>query len=410
MENFQLKLEKYADLAVRIGVNLQRNQKLFISSPVEAAEFTRLLAKKAYDAGARDVYVQWNDGQLELMKYLNAPKEALEEYPSWIANGFVEMAKQGAAFLSVGAPDPDLLKSADPEKIAIFSKAASSAMEEFSNYTRTAKVSWSIVCIPSKAWAKKVLPELDEAAAVEALWDRIFSVTRVDSDNPVEAWNEHIANLRRRLDYLNLKKYKKLHYKSSATDLTIELPNGHIWIGGGINNEKGTYFVPNIPTEEIFTLPLKEGVSGSVKSTMPLNVRGKVIDSFTLTFEKGRIVDFTAENEYETLKKLIETDEGSHYIGEVALVPVDSPISNSRVTFYNTLFDENASCHLALGNVYPLCIEGGGTMNKEELGKNGANTSLVHVDFMIGSEDLDIDGYTADGSIEPIFKGGNWAF
>jgi aminopeptidase len=336
--------------------------------------------------------------------------EALAEFPAWIANGFLEMAKEGAAFLSVALPNPDLLKPMDPDRIAAASRAASAAMEEFSKYPSSGKVSWSAVCIPSKEWAKKVFPDIDEEAGVEALWDRIFSVTRVNADNPVEAWKEHTANLRRRLDYLNAKSYKKLHYKSSVTDITLELPEEHIWVGGGINDEKGTYFVPNIPTEEIFTMPLKEGVNGTVKSTMPLNVRGKVINSFTLTFEKGRIVDFTAENEYETLKKLIETDDGSHYIGEVALVPVDSPISNSKVTFYNTLFDENASCHFAIGMAYPLCIKGGGTMNKEELEKNGANTSLNHVDFMMGSVDLDIDGYTADGSVEPIFRNGNWAF
>lgn len=410
MENFQKKLEKYAELAVKIGVNIQKGQKLVINGPVEAAEFVRMISKKAYEAGAKDVFVQWNDNELTLIKYLHAPEEALKEFPAWIANGYVEMAKEGAAFLSIALPNPDLLKSVNPERIALASKASSVAMEEFSSYTRSGKSSWSVVCIPSKEWAVKVFPTLEAEAAVEALWEKIFSVTRVNTENPVEAWDEHIANLKKRLDYLNNKKYKKLYYKSSVTDINLELPAEHVWIGGGITDIKGTYFIPNIPTEEIFTMPLKSSVNGTVKSTMPLNVRGKVIDSFTLTFENGKIVDFTAENEYDTLKKLIETDEGSHYIGEVALVPVNSPISNSKVTFFNTLFDENASCHFAIGMAYPLCIKDGGNMNKEDLEKNGANTSLTHVDFMIGSEDMCIEGQTSEGTMEQIFKNGNWAF
>ena len=257
---------------------------------------------------------------------------------------------------------------------------------------------------------KKVFSDLSDIEAVEKLWENIFKIVRVDKDNPVEAWNEHLNNLQKKVDFLNIKKFKKLHYLSKDTDLSIELPEKHIWAGGGELNSKKTYFVANMPTEEVFTLPLKTGVNGKVKSTKPLNYSGNLIDNFILTFKDGKIVDFSAEKGYETLKKLIETDEGSHYLGEVALVPYDSPISNSNIIFYNTLFDENASCHLALGEAYPICIEGGSEMNSEELEKAGANNSLTHVDFMIGSPNLDITGETKDGVIIQIFKNGNWAF
>lgn len=410
MNDFQLKLDKYADLAIKIGVNLQKNQKLVINAPIEAAEFVRMLTYKAYKAGAKDVYVEWNDNEIKLIKYLNAPIESFKEFPMWKSTGYVEMAREGAAFLSIGSPNPDLLKDVDPKRINIATKTYSKAMEDFMFYMESCKVSWSGVYIPSKEWAKKVFPDLDEKNAVEALWEKIFSVTRINSKEPINAWNVHIDNLKSKLDYLNNKKYKKLHYKSSTTNLKIELPDNHIWIGGGVNNEKGTYFIPNIPTEEIFTAPLMSGVNGTVKSTKPLIVSGKSIRNLTLKFKDGKIVNFIADEGYETLKNLIETDEGSYYLGEVALVPFNSPISNSNIIFYNTLFDENASCHLALGMAYPMCIKGGEEMNKEELKKNDLNTSLIHVDFMIGSPDLNIDGETVDGKYEPIFRNGNWAF
>lgn len=410
MNDFQLKLDKYADLAIKIGVNLQKNQKLVVDAPIEAAGFVRMLTYKAYKAGAKDVYVEWDDDEIDLIKYLNAPIESLKEFPMWKARGYTEMAREGAAFLSIDSPNPDLLKDVDPKRIDIAAKTYSEATEDFMSYIESCKVSWSGVCIPSKEWAKKVFPDPNEKNAVEALWEKIFSVTRINSKEPINAWNVHIDNLKSKLDYLNNKKYKKLHYKSSTTNLKIELPDNHILIGGGVNNEKGTYFIPNIPTEEIFTAPLMSGVNGTVKSTKPLIVRGKSIRNLTLEFKSGRIVNFTADEGYETFKNLIETDEESCYLGEVALVPFNSPISNSNIIFYNTLFDENASCHLALGMAYPMCIKGGEEMSKKELKKNNLNTSLIHVDFMIGSPDLNIDGETIDGKYEPIFRNGNWAF
>jgi aminopeptidase len=255
-----------------------------------------------------------------------------------------------------------------------------------------------------------VFPDVPEEEQVAKLWDAIFQATRANLENPVQAWNEHNSNLHTKVDYLNDKHYKALYYKGPGTDLTIELPEKHLWVGAGSINEKNVPFMANIPTEEVFTMPLKTGVNGYVASKKPLAYAGNVIDNFTLTFENGRIVGFKAEVGEETLKHLIETDEGSHFLGEVALVPYDSPISNTNILFYNTLFDENASCHLAIGNAYAFNLDGGKTMSKEEFAENGANSSITHVDFMIGSAELDIDGITADGTHEPIFRKGNWAF
>lgn len=410
MNNFENLLSKYAELSVRVGVNLQKGQTLVINSPIECAEFTRIVAKEAYKAGAKEVHVEWSDEELTLIKFMNAPEEAFKEFPKWKADGYEDLAKNGAAFLAISASNPELLKDVDPKRIAESNKTRSIALKKYREYIMNSTVAWSIVSIPTKAWSKKVFPNLSEESAIEKLWENIFKIVRVDNDSPIDAWNDHLDNLQKKVEFLNEKKFKKLHYVSKGTDLTIELPEKHIWAGGGEYNSKQTYFVANMPTEEVFTLPLKTGVNGKVKSTKPLNYSGNLIDNFTLIFKDGKIVDFSAEKGYETLKKLIETDEGSHYLGEVALVPYDSPISNSNIIFYNTLFDENASCHLALGEAYPICLEGGSNMNEEELEKSGANSSLTHVDFMVGSSDLDITGETRDGEVVHIFKNGNWAF
>jgi aminopeptidase len=341
---------------------------------------------------------------------MNAPEEAFKEFPQWKADGYEEFAKNGAAFISISASNPELLKDVEPKRISTANKTSSIAMRKYREYLMNSTVPWCVVSIPTIAWSKKVFPDLSEEQAVEKLWENISKIVRVDKDKPVEAWYEHLKNLQDKVDFLNSKKFKKLHYLSKDTDLTIELSERHIWAGGGEYDSKKTYFVANMPTEEVFTLPLKTGVNGKVKSTKPLNYSGNLIDNFTLTFKDGKIVDFSAEKGYEVLKKLIETDEGSHYLGEVALVPYDSPISNSNIIFYNTLFDENASCHFALGEAYPTCLEGGTEMSTEELEKAGANNSLTHVDFMIGSPELDITGETKEGEVLQIFKNGNWAF
>lgn len=410
MSTFEQNLEKYAELSVKIGVNIQPGQTLVVNAPITSAEFVRLVAIQAYEAGAKNVHVEWGDEELTKIKFEKAPEEAFKEYPMWKAKGYEDMAEEGSAFLFILANNPDLLKGIDPSRIATANRTSGKALEKYREYTMGDKVSWSVLAVPSKEWAKKVYPNIEESEQINKLWDAIFSATRIDQEDPILAWKEHDENLQKRLILLNERNYKKLYYKGPGTDLTIELPEDHIWLGGGSKNDKGTYFFANIPTEEVFTLPLKTGINGVVSSTMPLNYAGTLIENFSLTFKDGRIVDFSAEEGYETLKHLIETDEGSHYLGEVALVPHDSPISNLNTIFYNTLFDENASCHLAIGNAYTPCIKDGPNLSKEELIQKGANSSLTHVDFMVGSNKLNIDGERADGTREAIFIEGNWAF
>jgi aminopeptidase len=409
MTSFGQLLDRYAALAVQVGVNIQPGQTLVVTAPISAVEFVRKIAKKAYEAGAKNVHTEWMDDELTRMKYELAPGDVFKEYPIWRAKGFEEMAENNAAFLSIIASNPDLLQGIDPQRIQDANKAAGLALQKYRSYAMSDKISWSIVAVPSPAWAAKVFPDLEENSQMDALWEAIFRSTRIDQEDPVAAWKEHNTTLQQRAKYLNEKRFRYLHYHATGTNLTIELPPNHLWIGGGSINEAGSAFVANMPTEEVFTTPLKEGVNGTVHSTKPLSYGGNLIKDFSLKFEKGRIVDFTAEQGQEVLKRLIETDEGSHYLGEVALVPHRSPISQTNLIFYNTLFDENASNHLAIGNSYAFCIEGGKAMSKEELEKNGLNSSLTHVDFMIGSAEMDIDGETADGKKEPIFRNGNWA-
>lgn len=411
MKNFETMLNDYAKLCVKVGINLQMGQPLVINAPIEGAEFVRLVAKQAYEAGAKEVHVNWNDDSLTQMKYENSPMEVFENYPKWYADGLESYAEDGAGFLSISAQDPELLKLIDPKKIAANNKSSSIALKKFREYTMNDINSWCVVSIPTKGWAKRVFPDVSEDLAVEKLWEAIFNATRMDLADPVKAWSEHIDTLIQKSTFLNSKDFKSLHYTTSnGTDLVVELPNNHIWVSGGGNNSKGTYFVANMPTEEVFTMPLKTGVNGVIYSTKPLNYGGKLIDDFKLTFKDGKVVDFEAKIGEEVLKDLLDIDEGAKYLGEVALVPYESPISNSNIIFMNTLFDENASCHFAFGKAYPTNIKGGENMTDEELELAGVNNSLTHVDFMVGSKDMSIIGETKDGQKIQIFRNGNWAF
>lgn len=410
MATFEETLQKYAELAVKNGVNVQKGQTLIVSAPVSAVDFVRKVTEAAYKAGVKHVYFQWDDDALTLTKFKYASDEALEEYPMWQAKGLEELAENGASFLSIRTPNPDLLKDIDPKKVSAANKARAQALQKVQDYRMKGQASWSIVSVPTPEWAERVFPGLETGQAVEKLWDTVFKMTRADQDDPVAAWDAHQQQLSEKVDYLNEKNYKKLHYRASGTDLSIEFPVGYKWTGGGWTSETGPDFIPNIPTEEVFTLPLKTGVNGTVTSTKPLNYSGNLIENLSLTFKDGRIVDFQADKGYEILKQLIETDEGSHYLGEVALVPDQSPISQSGLIFFNTLYDENASCHLAIGKAYPSCLKGGSDMTAEELENIGVNNSLTHVDFMIGSVELDIDGETENGEKEPVFRKGNWVF
>ena len=408
--SFEKNLDKYANLAVKVGVNIQEGQTLLVRSPIECAPFVRKVVKKAYDLGAKEVHIEWSDEECSLIKYLNAPEETFNEFPKWISDQYVDIAKNGGAFLTIYAQNPDLLKDVDPKRVANAQKASAKALQEWRSYTLSDKSKWSIVSVPTVSWSKKVFPGVSEEEAVEKMWEAIFKCTRVDQEDPIEAWNKHNKDLKTRMNFLNDSKFKKLYFKSSKTDITMELPEGHIWASGASKDPNGIDFNPNIPTEEVFTLPHKFGVNGVVASTKPLVYGGNVINNFTLTFKDGKIVDFTAEEGYETLSNLISTDEGSHYLGEVALVPFKSPISDTNIVFYNTLYDENASCHFAIGTAYKSCIENGVNIPEEELDKHGINFSMTHVDFMIGSSDMDIVGETSNGEKVQIFKDGNWAF
>ena len=404
-------LKKYAKLAIYQGVNVQKNQTLVISSPIECAKFTRMLVEEAYIKGAKEVVVQWNDELTGKLKYKYSPIEVFETVPEWVKESRLSYAKEGACFLSISASDPELLKDVDPKKVATFRKASSIASREFSSRLMSNENAWSIVSIPTVGWAKKVFPNVSEDEAVEKLWDAIFKIVRIDSQDPVKAWEEHKNTLKKNMDFLNSKRFKSLHYTNSlGTDLIIQLPEKHLWAGGAEFTQDGTEFIANMPTEEIFSMPKKTGVNGKVVSSMPLNYGGNLINNFSLTFKDGKVVDFSAEEGYETLKNLLDTDEGAKYLGEVALVPYNSPISNSNIIFFNTLYDENASCHLAFGKAYSLCIKDGEKMSEEELLKEGANDSLTHVDFMIGTKDLQITGTTYDNEKFDIFVNGNWAF
>ncbi|GCD12468.1 aminopeptidase [Clostridium tagluense] len=403
-------LEKYALLLVKTGINIQKDQTLVINSPIECAPFARILSKIAYVEGAREVVINWRDELSSKIKFMHAPEEVFEEYPDWQRDFYVSNVRKGAAFLNISASDPELMKDVNPERMAKSHKAASNAIKEYRDRLMSNRNVWCVASIPTIAWAKKVFPELSEEVAVEKLWDSIFKTVRADTIDPVASWETHKSNLKKSMDFLNGNNFKYLKYKNSlGTDLVIELPENHLWLGGSEYTPEGVEFIANMPTEEVFTLPKKTGVNGVVVCSKPLNYNGNLIEKFSLTFKDGKIVDFKAEKGYDILKSIIETDEGSHYLGEVALVPNDSPISNSNILFYNTLFDENASCHLAIGKAYPVCIKNGENLSDEELSKSGVNDSTVHEDFMVGTEDLQIMGITADGREVSVFKNGNFA-
>ncbi|MEC5424397.1 aminopeptidase [Virgibacillus sp. C22-A2] len=401
--------EKYADLALRTGVNLQKNQALMINAPIEGAEFTKIVARKAYELGAKDVHINWVDDELTLLKYENASDEVLATYPDWKVQLHDSFAEDGGAVLNIRSTNPDLLKDIDPSRVAKANKAAAQAMTNFRKYTMNDKIAWSIISIPTGDWAQKIFPDKSKEEAIENLWDAIVKIVRVDQEDPNAAWDAHNETLKTAREILNVKNYKKLIFKAPGTNLEMELPEGHIWKGGSAQTEGDVTFNPNMPTEEVFSMPHKYGVNGTVSSTKPLNYGGSLIDNFSLTFKDGKVVDFKAEQGEGTLKHLLDTDEGATRLGEVALVPHESPVSQSGLIFYNTLFDENASCHIALGKAYPTNLKGGSAMDEEQLDKHGVNDSLTHVDFMIGSEELDIDGVKEDGTTEAVFRNGTWA-
>lgn len=404
-------LEKYAKLAVKKGVNLQKNQVLLINTPVECVDFARAIAKVGYEEGAKEVIVHYGDQTIQRLKLEKASIDTLKDVPNWVAESYNSYAREGCCVISISASDPDGYKGIPMEKISAFQKSRQLALKEYYDYSMSNKIRWTVVSVPTEAWAMKVFKDSNSKDAVDKLWEVIFDVVRLNNDDPIKAWDVHNKNISKKLKFLNEYKFKKLHYKNSqGTDLTIELPEDHIWLGGAEKCSSGIEFNANMPTEEVFTLPKRNGVNGTVTSSKPLSYSGNLINNFSLTFEDGKVVDYKAEEGYDTLKDLLESDEGARYLGEVALVPYDSPISNSNIIFYNTLFDENAACHLAFGRSYPICLVNGENLSTEELLNKGANDSIIHVDFMIGTKDLDIVGYTSENKEIKIFTNGNWAF
>lgn len=405
-------LKKYADLAVRTGINIQKGQTLMIQVAAEHYEFARLLTESAYEAGAGKVVVKFKDDYVSKMHYQYQSIEDLSVVPSWLIEEYDEYMEEGFARLSVYAPSPGLMADVDGDKIAAASKASGEAMKALRAYSMANKGQWSLVSLPTKEWAEVIYPDLPYEESHDKLLEAIYFACRIAKDtDPVALWDAHNAKLKTQNTILNDYNFKSLHFTNGlGTDIHVGLVKDHVWAGGMETSGKGYTFNPNIPTEESFTMPDKNNVNGKVYSTKPLNYHGKLIDEFWLEFKDGKVVDFDAVKEKETLQHLLDTDEGSRRIGEIALISHDSPISNLNILFYNTLFDENASCHMALGAAYPMNVKGGTDMDRETLNNAGANDSINHEDFMFGSEDMSIVGTTYDGKEITIFDKGNFVF
>ncbi len=404
------KFQEYARLLVQVGLHVQKGQTVVISSPVECAWFARLCAEEAYGAGCREVIMNWHDDAMARMKYLRADEDVFDTVPAWREHFFNDYAKEGAAYLAISASDPENFRGVDSGRIVRAQQASGKALKDFDRLQMCGGFPWCIASIPIPSWAEKVFPDVPAEQAMEQLWDAIFQAVRITGDGRcTEKWQQHLETLHARMEKLNALRFRSLHYTNSlGTDLTVELPEGHIWEAGNDVTLSGQTYIANIPTEELFTAPLKTGVNGVVYASMPLVNDGNIIDGFHFVVKEGRIVEAHAEQGEEFLQAAIRVDEGASYFGEVALVPYDSPISNQRLLFYNTLFDENAACHIAFGEAYP-CLEGGQQMDKETLKARGLNDSITHVDFMIGTPDLSIVGTTHDGRQIPVFVDGNFA-
>ena len=405
------KLREYARLLIRVGLNVQKGQTLVISSPVECAHFARMCAAEAYGVDCREVVMNWHDDALGRMKYLHADEAVFDTVPLWRRHFFNDYAYEGAAYLAISAADPENLRGVDSKRIKKAQQASGYALKEFDRLQMCSGFPWCIASIPIPSWAKSVFPGAGEEKAMAKLWNAIFEAVRISGDGrAVEKWQRHLATLGERLEKLNDYNFRYLHYTNAlGTDLTVELPEGHMWEAGNDVTLSGQKYIANMPTEELFTSPLKTGVNGVVYSAIPLVNDGNIIDKFHFVVKDGKIVEAHAEKGEEFLKAAISVDEGTSYFGEVALVPYDSPISNQKILFFNTLFDENAACHIAFGKAYP-CLKGGQQMTEAELKAHGLNNSITHVDFMLGTRDLSIVGTTHDGRKIPVFIDGNFAF
>lgn len=410
LDNFDFLLRKYAELITKIGVNVDKSQTVVLNIQVDQAPLARYIVKEAYHLGAKEVIVKWSDDEISRDFFLYAEDDVIGHVPQYKIDEVDAFVEEGASRISVVSQDPDAFVGVDGDRLATFQLVNGKAMSALRKASQANKISWTVVAAASPGWAKKVFPNLDsEQAQVDALWDAIFKACRMYAPDPIKAWHEHDVTLQTKAEELNKEQFDSLHYTAPGTDLIVGLPKNHNWEGAGSDNVRGEHFMANIPTEEVFTAPDCRRVDGVVSSTKPLSYAGNTIEDMVFTFKDGEVVDVTAKKGQDVLLKLLETDEGAKRLGEVALVPDSSPISQSGITFYNTLFDENASNHLALGSAYAFNLQGGTTMSEEELEKAGLNRSQTHVDFMIGSKEMNIDGIKKDGSRVPIFRNGEWA-
>ncbi|WP_142960145.1 aminopeptidase [Enterococcus faecalis] len=410
LENFNENLKKYARLIAETGVNVQDNHTVVLQISVDQAPLARLITEEAYRLGAAEVIVQWSDETIQREFLAHAATDRIENVPQYNIDQTDDWIAKGASRISVVSSNPDALAGVDAQRVAAFQTANGKALVNLRKATQANKVSWTVVAAASEGWAAKVFPELATSEEqVDALWNEIFKTTRIYEENPVIAWDIHDKKLQEKAAELNEQQFTALHYTAPGTDLTIGLPKNHLWEGAGSYNARGEEFMANMPTEEVFTAPDSRRVDGYVSSTKPLSYAGTIISGMKFTFKDGKVVDFSAEQGEEALKNLLAIDEGAKHLGEVALVPDPSPISQSGLIFYNTLFDENASNHLAFGSAYAFNLQGGTEMSEEELAEAGLNRSQTHVDFMVGSDKMNIDGIKEDGTIVPVFRNGDWA-
>lgn len=406
--SFEQQLDQLARVAIEVGLGLARGQELVMTAPLEAVPLARRITQQAYRAGASLVTTLYSDDEALLMRFRHAPDEAFDRAAGWLYDGMGAAYRSGAARLAITGASPLLLSNEDPEKVGRANQAVSKAYRPALELITRHEINWTIVAAATPAWAAAMFPELQPETALATLWEAIFRTSRVTGDDPVAGWKEHDAELQKRAAFMNGKRYAALHYRGPGTDFRLGLADDHLWMGGGTTAGNGLYCIPNMPTEEIFTTPHKDRADGTVRASKPLSYQGTMIEGIEVRFEGGRIVQAHATRGLEVLEKLISTDDGARRLGEVALVPHSSPIAASGMLFYNTLFDENAASHIALGQAYTTCLKNGDKLTPEELAKKGANDSLIHVDWMIGSGELNIDGITATGRAEPLMRKGEW--
>jgi aminopeptidase len=402
------KLDRLAAVAVNVGLGLAPGQELVMTAPLEALPLARRITEHAYRAGASLVTTLFTDEQATLMRFRHAPDESFDRVADWLQNGLASAYRSGAARLAITGGNPALLAREDPNKVARANLALSKASRPALDLITRHEINWTIVAFATPDWALTVFPDESADVAVANLWDAIFAVTRIDAPDPVADWKAHSAYLQERAQLLNNKRFAALHFKGPGTDLRVGLAEDHLWLGGGTTARNGITCLPNMPTEEVFTTPHKDLTEGTVTSTKPLSYQGTLIEGIRVRFESGRIVEATATKGEAVLRRMLETDDGASRLGEVALVPHSSPIAKRGLLFWNTLFDENAASHIALGQAYNTCLRDGDTLDAAQLASKGANSSLIHVDWMIGSGLIDVNGLAADGSVEPLMRQGEW--